>query len=445
MKTQLRFFCAFLSVFLFALSLAIKGQAKQQQPAEELPNPFELYRKSLAENNYLKPLVELRQNEAEYMKSRQWRGLAPDLLAYLHSFAGEYEAAYQFMDRRVEKQIGSPPDLQSSPFEGFAPCGALEAISSAADKRQVVMINEEHDTPLHRAFTARLLPALYKKGFRYLAAETLDEDDAERLNRRGYPVTRKSGFYSDDPVFGEMLRLAVKLGFKLVPYEHKPPQECVEQPDKPNFCQNERERGQAQNLFDRIFKDDPQAKVLVHVGRGHNQKLKFDDWAMMGWHFEQITGIEPFSINQMMSERSARKYERPEYRYATDKWKFDAPFTFASAAGEPRKALGYDLIVYHPRSRYRKGRPTWLLAVDAKRFYAVNMKKLNLQTEKGRLKEIEPVMIQAFKQGESADAVPIDQIILYPNKEIPALVLPEGKFRVRAIDKTGKITGEYQK
>jgi hypothetical protein len=38
-----------------------------------------------------------------------------------------------------------------------------------------VMINEEHDTPLHRAFTTRLLPVLYAKGFRYLAAETLDE------------------------------------------------------------------------------------------------------------------------------------------------------------------------------------------------------------------------------------------------------------------------------
>ncbi|CAA9400141.1 MAG: hypothetical protein AVDCRST_MAG74-1532 [uncultured Pyrinomonadaceae bacterium] len=53
--------------------------------------------------------------------------------------------------------------------------------------------------------------------------------------------------------------------------------------------------------------------------------------------------------------------------------------------------------------------------------------------------------MQAFAAGESADAVPVDQIILYPNKEIPVLMLPKGNFRVRAIDKTGNVLRQYEK
>jgi hypothetical protein len=44
------------------------------------------------------------------------------------------------------------------------------------------MINEEHDTPTHRAFTTSLLSILYKKGFRYFAAESVVD---EEINLRG--------------------------------------------------------------------------------------------------------------------------------------------------------------------------------------------------------------------------------------------------------------------
>lgn len=433
----------FLFLNLFAFSFVGEGQTIQNQSAEKLTNPFVIYQKGLEENNYLQPLIELRRNEAEYMKSEQWRGLVTDLLGYLHSFAGEYETAYPFLDRHFEKQIGLLPDLQNSPLNDYKPRNALDAIASVAAERRVIMINEEHDAPLHRAFTARLLPVLYKKGFRYLAAETLSEEDTN-LNVRGYPV-HKTGFYSNDPVFGDMLRSALKLGFKLVPYEHKPKQRCVSPSDNPDFCQNERERGQAQNLYDRIFKNDPQAKVLVHVGRGHNQKLKIGDLAMMGWHFRAISRIEPFSVNQMMSERSAQKYERPEYRYVTAKWKFSEPTAFQSAAGEWWKSDDYDLIVYHPRSLYRKGRPVWTLTGGLKKLFSINPKKLKLAAENKRFTGRKPILVQAITQGESADTVPADQIILHPDKEIAALVLPNGKFRIRAIDESGKVIGEYQK
>jgi hypothetical protein len=73
---------------------------------------------------------------------------------------------------------------------------ALKALEAVAGGQLVIMINEEHRTPLHRSFTKRLLPILYKKGFRYLALESLSETDT-KLNSRKYPV-QKSDTYSGE-------------------------------------------------------------------------------------------------------------------------------------------------------------------------------------------------------------------------------------------------------
>jgi hypothetical protein len=54
-------------------------------------------------------------------------------------------------------------------------------------------------------------------------------------------------------------------------------------------------------------------------------------------------------------------------------------------------------------------------------------------------------LIQAFYAGESAEAVPVDQIILRPKQPAASLMLPEGTFLVRAMDKSGNVLSEYQK
>jgi hypothetical protein len=64
-----------------------------------------------------------------------------------------------------------------------------------------------------------------------------------------------------------------------------------------------------------------------------------------------------------------------------------------------------------------------------------------------------PFLIQAFYEGESSDAIPIDQVvILYAIKSHAtkppygdfALMLPAGNFRLRAIDESGKVLGEIK-
>lgn len=434
----------FVIIFIFT-NLAAAQSVQDQPPKDDTPNPFTIYKRNIDENNYLTPLSEL-QKEV-FTSSKQWSGILPDLLGYLHSFTGEYKTAYSHLDRTREKFLDESAykEITSSPIDEYEPKSAIETIAALAGKNQVVMINEEHDAPLHRAFTTRLLPVLYAKGFRYLAAETLGERDPE-LMKRGYP-THKTGFYSNDPVFGEMLREALRLGFKVVSYEYPAEKliECRKQGKAADFCQNERERGQAQNLYDRILRTDPKAKILVHVGRGHNQQIKLETWAQMGWHFREITGIAPLSVNQMLSERSEPKYENNLYRYAENKWKFKEPTVFAGKAGNYFETHGYNLAIFHPRSIFENGRPTWLKISGARKAEIINLKKLKLKSGKKLFTGSEPVLIQAFYDGESADAIPADQIIIYPEKEIPALMLPKGKFQIRAMDQTGKVLSRYDK
>jgi hypothetical protein len=374
-----------------------------------------------------------------------------EYLAQLYNFAGDYPAAYAMEEKflahlepRIKFRARNAKEITSSPLENYSPRSAVNAIAEAADKHRIVIVNEEHRTPVHRALTNRLLSVLYQKGFRYLAVETLRADDAE-LNRRGYP-TQKSGYYTPDPVFGDVIRQAIRIGFKMVAYEAE--QRCPK-PEEFVACQNYREVTQAQNIYDRILKNDPQAKILIHAGRGHASKGKEEDgFAFMARHLWDISGIEPFSVDQEnYSERKNPVDERPLYRFVTAKnLLLKEPTVFQSPEGRYfSDSDGYNLRVFTPRAQYAGGRPDWLRLGGTRRPSRVNLKKLNLKIRRGKLQSDEPLLIQAFIRGESADAIPIDQIILYPKQSISVLMLPKGNFRIRTIDKKGKLIGEYEK
>ena len=249
---------------------------------------------------------------------------------------------------------------------------AVTAILDLATRHQVVMVNEAHHVPLHRAFTILLLEDLYKKGFRYFAAESLSEKDAY-LQRRGYP-TFDTGFYTHEPVYGDLVRIALRLGYTVVPYEYiaaRPPAEA----NDPAAAQNEREEGQVHHLKQRILDKDPQAKILVHAGYGHIGEMpavwnfggKKGEVRFMAASFKRLAGIDPLTIDQtQMTEHSDPRYEYPEYRAAVDNGLVrDRPVLLwdptKKAFFVPERAKGnHDLFVFHPRTRYENGRPTWL-------------------------------------------------------------------------------------
>src|SRR4029453_18404047 len=97
-----------------------------------------------------------------------------------------------------------------------------------------------------------------------------------------------------------------------------------QQTDNPVPAMNVREQGQAKNLKERILDSDPNAKIIVHAGYAHIYKKpqieKKGELHWMALPFQELTGIEPLSIDQVdMSEASKPESENADYRFAVDK------------------------------------------------------------------------------------------------------------------------------
>ncbi len=182
------------------------------------------------------------------------------MLAFVQTYVDASSTAqttYFSADNRA-----SPTSEQSAANAGqarkilqeYEPRDALAAIVAAARDRQIVILNEAHYAPRHRAFSTLLAMALRQQGFEYLAVETLDNRTpgvSEALQVRGYPLA-EDGYYSKDPVFGDLLRRGLAAGFRVVSYEFTAFDADYEKLDGIQK-QARRESGQAQNLLEKIL------------------------------------------------------------------------------------------------------------------------------------------------------------------------------------------------
>ena len=53
-------------------------------------------------------------------------------------------------------------------------------------------------------------------------------------------------------------------------------------------------------------------------------------------------------------------------------------------------------------------------------------------------------MLQAHRADESDEAVPLDQVILWPGRPTPALMLRPGVYVIRVIDRDGSVLHRAQ-
>lgn len=224
--------------------------------------------------NYLLPLVVLRQQRAAYLSDSQ-AGTYWQALATYAAMAGDLDSVAYYWQQ--QPGYGVPP-TPAAPTA--APVPAEAAILAQTRQRQLVMFNEEHTQPRGRWLVGRLLPTLYKQGFRYLALEALDAADSAGLRQRGYPVAA-SGFYTNEPHFGNLIRRARQLGFHLVAYD---------------AMSADRERDEARNLLAATLGPHPRARVVVLAGHGHINEASTAQ-AMASW-VRQLSGIDPLTIEQ---------------------------------------------------------------------------------------------------------------------------------------------------
>lgn len=198
------------------------------------------------------------------------------------------------------------------------------AILNSLNNNQILMINEAHNSPQNRAFIRDLLPDLYKKGFRYLALEAMDPKDSI-LNSRGYPI-KTSGFYIKEPIFGQEIRLALEIGFTIVPIDFF--KKGME--NDTSFIENkneDREIYQANNIIE-ILKKDSLSKIIVHSGFDHIFKTEHNGYKRMAKYFIEKTKLEVLSVDcTKMREGANLNQENAVYKVAINSFKSEtSPF-----------------------------------------------------------------------------------------------------------------------
>jgi len=143
------------------------------------------------------------------------RALIEQVLAAAEAELGAYDEAV------LHFPYGAPALREAAPAlptrETWRAVDAADTIAALAASRRIVLVNEAHHVAQTRALTLALLPRLRALGFTHFAAEGLDERDRD-LAARGYPVD-SSGIYVREPLYGEIIRTALRLGFVVVAYE----------------------------------------------------------------------------------------------------------------------------------------------------------------------------------------------------------------------------------
>lgn len=104
----------------------------------------------------------------------------------------------------------------------------LPKLIELARERNVVMINEAHYKPIHRAFIGELAKGLKTVGYDFYGAETFAVSQFSKKNRnselssRGYPVL-SDGVYTEEPIFGQLIETLIDNEYQLFSYESTTP------------------------------------------------------------------------------------------------------------------------------------------------------------------------------------------------------------------------------
>lgn len=360
-------------------------------------------------------------NQLNYLNSPLQR------LGTIRTFVGDAFGAIESFDRwtALSNRIGT---IQTGDLERLQEASALNAIETIVEEarsRQIVILNEAHQMPLHRAFAMRLASELRKIGYEYLACETLSEP-----LESGY-VKQSTGYYSQEPVYGNFLRDAAKDGWKFVHYDDMAFDKTL------SSEQNEilRETRQAENIVAATIKLNSKAKVFVYVGHGHGMKTHIDSTQtiFMAEYLQKLTQINPLSIDQTtLYEHSTAYFNHPLYLPALNlqtknsligqQSAFVLKSTMAKYEVFGRYQDRVDMQVIHPSYKMdpQTHRYEWLSVL-------AHLSPSDIPDY--LLPKVGRRVIYVYRLEEVTDAVPVDVVIVEIGRPIPKLMLPRGQFR----------------
>lgn len=245
-------------IFLFVITFITESVFSQ------IKDPFTIIKK----RPYVEAYIELTRNKETYAKTND-DGIYKQAIATLYSIIGRHEEAYniKFSGWHNKKAISVKAD-------------SIEiSLLEMAQNYNVILINEAHHIPKHRAFLYYLLPYLKSLGYNQLAIEALSNKDT-LLNLRGYPLKDVTGYYTNEPVFANVIRKAKQLGFKLISYDY--------------YGSDNRHERQADNIY-KAF-DRKLGKLIIFSG--YSNGCFTEELGLMGYRLKQKLGIDILSISQ---------------------------------------------------------------------------------------------------------------------------------------------------
>lgn len=381
--------------------------------AQDMPDADD---RLMIEGRYLPLYLELQEQVAAGHEA------ARGSLSQYAAFLGDERTAIGIMERPPRSGV-TRPDL-----EGAVARDAIETIVEAAARSQIVILNEAHNISGHRAFGARVMRALRPLGFDWFAAETFTPPQGVPMPsvkdyRQGVPFTRDFGWYSQDPVFAEMVREAARLGYRFRDYEHDWMQRTADQSDAAAAIAA-REQAQADNLIANILTPYPEAKVLIFVGYDHVMETphRFGTW--FASRLKSMTGIDPLTIEQSANWPALDPAnDAPHVAAVLERFAPTRPISVAlnGQAASSRHFTGQtDLSIFHPRLPAVSGRPGWL-AADPER----KPVEVDLPAFEG------PALIQALHAQEGPAGIPADQFLLEDSQTRAVLFLQPGRYILR--------------
>lgn len=250
---------------------------------KEISTVMDIVKKHQNSNKYYAILNEISEFPT-YDKQEEWTKLQMELT--FASFLGNNDFYDKYLNQ-LESRFKPNDTISKIIKENHSnDQKVIETITNEAKNHKIVMINENHFYPNHRLLVSDLLVNLKEIGYNYLALEALYVKQDSLLNLKNTYPTLKTGFYTSEQNYSNLIRKAKELGFEFVAYE--------------NFDNGkDREIEQAENIYNKTFKINPKSKVLVLAGIDHileKQTKEGKKW--MATIFKEKYNIDPLTISQ---------------------------------------------------------------------------------------------------------------------------------------------------
>ncbi len=337
----------------------------------------------------------------------------------------------------------------------------MTALLPSLQHTHALVINEGHNIPTSRTNLYTMVGDLKKAGYHDIFMETLSWQDTLR-EKYGYP-TMNTGYYSMEPMYGELLRRLIGDSIRLHAYESGYYQIDTAtregtlkfiSPDYPDWIPvaadsfmvsafymdyGKREVSEALLIYQQLMHEHID-RYIIYCGYGHGNRTKRP---LMGNILRHLTGDTMVVVDQtFLHERSSVAYDYDIYRrYAPAGHSMilshadGSPLQIQRSAPDTGTIQLYDYYIITPRTELHNSRATWRTLGGERQYYPIS-RILDPNILPTRYVVLAYYMSEYSQLGSCS--IPTDILQVNDKKKEPALVLRPGRKYFIKVMRAGK-------